>query len=225
MIERINDNDIVIFKISDTQKITIDLNCKLEDLSFFTIVNVVYTNTKTEKTAILYYQDYISEAISTLYDAIVNVKKRNLRKMPNDFDISTYGLNYYIELLRNRPDEEGELMRLIEPIESKYTLWSTPSCISIQTYLYLIDLENICIEISPSYKWYWLDPEEYEGEEQGKFFPFDEFIDNYQMIDKVIFPIETTKEWMDTCYVLLKKIFDYDKSMLERVINPRKRDT
>ncbi|MBG9795003.1 hypothetical protein ABD76_22050 [Paenibacillus dendritiformis] len=133
------------------------------------------------------FDDVIQEAVTPLYNGLTKCKANkmtlnsNLKvgRLGEAWNIWTYNLSDEVE-----EDEED--------IFQQYWIWSIRE---FQTWLYSMDGKSY-IEISPSYKWHYVQPVEGEA-----FTSFDEFTKQYQPV-----VIELSLEQVDNILKLLEQI-------------------
>lgn len=108
------------------------------------------------------FKDVIQEAIITLYNGV-----KNQVELYSDMEVGNLGeaWNIWTNNLADMAEDDEE------DIFSNYWMWSTRD---FQTWIYRKN-EKLYIEISPSYRWHYVEPTEDE-----KITSFSEFLEHYR---------------------------------------------
>ncbi|MGF7142441.1 hypothetical protein HNQ56_000859 [Anaerotaenia torta] len=80
-----------------------------------------------------------------------------------------------------------------EDTTSPYSLWHTTSEFLKSTWVYNIG-KKIFIEISPDYKWIFLEPTP-----DDNYIEFNEFLNNYQVLEVIEVDSATVRQWVEEC--------------------------
>lgn len=133
------------------------------------------------------FEDVIQEAVTTLYNGMKKCLANQILLNP-DLEVGRLGEAWNI-WTNNLPDEVGENE---VDIFQHYWVWSSRE---FQTWIYQKDGKSY-IEISPSYRWHFVEPTKDEP-----FFTFNEFIEEYRSV-----VIELSLEQITKTIELLEKI-------------------
>jgi hypothetical protein len=125
-------------EVSKTQSIQIYLPCKKEYIKSFDNVSIRYL--KEQLKFDLYFNDFASEAIKSLRNLLNKALNSELQIQSEYID---KGIGYYHNIYSHKLWTDDDLS-IIDPAEN-FILWSTPSHIGIETYIYNIQ-DKIYIE-------------------------------------------------------------------------------
>ncbi|UWV46608.1 MULTISPECIES: hypothetical protein [Acetivibrio] len=198
--------DLIKLEITRTKFIKIYLPCEKKNIKPFDIISIKYLKDQIEYD--LYVDDFATEAIQIL---------KNLLKKALNFDLQIQrkyidkGIGYYYNIYANElwtTDDENVIQSLVDPSQN-FSLWSTPTHIGIETFMYNID-DKIYIEISPIYKWNCDYPEN-----ESEYETFDNFLNNYKPIDIVSIDRSVAERWLDFCCDMIKIFKENDKKYLK----------
>lgn len=192
-------DNIIEFNASESKTIKMRLPCKKESIKSFMNTSVVYF-CGSEKYD-LYVNDFISEAIKSLNNALDKALNNELQIKSEYIE---KGIGYHHNIYSHELWAKDDL-NIQDPAEA-FIIWSTPSHIGIETYIYNIQNE-IHIEISPIYKWNSDYPEN-----ENEFETFDDFINKYKVIDTIKINKEVALKWKESCSEVLKITFSNDKT-------------
>lgn len=152
------------FDISKSQAILLYLPCEKKDIVPTTDVFLKYWRGGNVEYD-LFVNDFINEAVKQLYNLLTRAMNNELQLNKEFVDKGVgYYHNIYLHELFTTDHTD-----IYNPAE-KIIVWSTPTEVGIETYIYNIDGE-IYLEISPFYKWdsdYPDDENEYQTFEEYK---------------------------------------------------------
>lgn len=178
------------FDLSGSSKINIYLPDKIKNLNRYKDVRTVYINNTKEKCLL---------STENLNETLLLLKKMLKKAMNGELQLNSsikkYRIGYNWNIRTNELSDEA--LENEEDYFEKYWLWST-RC--IQTWLYNVG-DDIIIEISPSYKWHFIEPNE-----SKLYIPFDEFIKNYKEIAVLKIEKNIAKEWIEECQKVLDSL-------------------
>ncbi len=155
----------------------------VQELHMFDIVTVEY---RTKTASIILKKDSVSEIFICLRNTLELLAKRNLN-LPKNFNQQSIGYQWNIDT-----DKDN-----FEIDYSHYWLFSTRG---IQTWVYNKN-KKIYLEISPSYRWHYVEPLENE-----KVVSFSKFMEKYKPLAVYELTEETIKKWAETADYILKKM-------------------
>lgn len=136
----------------------------------------------------LLVHDSANEVLTVLQSFLMRVLEGNLY-LPQHVDCSK-GIGYYWNEWANNLPEQGDY----EPDYAEdFWLWSTKE---IATWLYSTS-EETYLEISPVYRWHFEDPE------QGVDVSYNDFINNYKTIARLVISHDRLLEWKLQCEDLI----------------------
>ena len=176
--------------------------CKKEDIKPFDIVSIEYIKEQIEYD--LYVDDFATEAITSLKNQLKKALNFELH-IQNEY--INKGIGYYYNIYVNKL-WTTDAQSLVDPSQN-FSLWSTPTHIGIETFMYNID-DKIYIEISPIYKWNCDYPEN-----ESEYETFDNFLNNYKPIDIVSIDRSVAERWLDFCCDMIKIFKENDKKYLK----------
>ncbi|MEI4803853.1 hypothetical protein WAZ07_21995 [Bacillus sp. FJAT-51639] len=183
--------NIIELEFSKAQVIQIHLPCEIKNVKSFDNVSIKYIKGSIEYD--LFVNDFISEAIKTL-NYFLNKALHFELKIKGEY--KEKGIGYYHNIYSHELWTNDDL-DIIDPAED-FLVWSTPSHIGIETYMYNFQ-DKIYIEVSPVYKWnsdYPDDEKEYET--------FEKFINQYQVIDVINVNRDILLQWQKICLEILE---------------------
>lgn len=186
---------LIVFQLSENQSIQtiIDELDKIniygyesEGLHIFDEVQVEYVHNNQ---TILLKQDIVREVVEVFCNTLVMVLKNELlldRSLTAGKVSYFYSKNIYMTF---------DDLEKADDIFPKYWVWSSSN---IATWLYSLD-SKIYLEISPTYPWLFLDPEQ-----DDVYISFDEYTNEYKHIALVELPESLVRLWIDQCTMLLQ---------------------
>lgn len=183
-------SNIIEICLSKSHSILINLPCEKEHINLFSNISIKYI--KGDAQYDLYINDYFSVAIKSLFNVIGKAIKSELQIASEYIE---KGIGYYHNNYSHKLWASDNLD--IDDPSDNFILWSTPSNIGIETYIYNIKNE-IFIEISPIYKWNSEYPEcekEYET--------FEEFIKKHCPIEIINIDRNIALQLQKDCEYLL----------------------
>jgi hypothetical protein len=189
---------LISFKISESQniEIVIDKQNKVNiygyqvvGLHIFDEVEVQYIH---DGEAITLARDIIREIINTFVVTLEKALKKELL-LEEVFIVGKVGY-FFNKITYTNTNELKEK----NDIFSEYWVWSSPK--NVQTWLYNVD-GKIYLEISPTYPWLFLDPDEDE-----LYTSFDDYMKNYKPIAIVELQETLVRTWINQCHMILEKI-------------------
>lgn len=172
----------MILKIGDI--LTIESNTTKENLQKFDIIIIKFNS-------YIIFEDYATEGIISLKNHLTRLLKNSLEVNSNLFDKS---LGYFWNEYTNSIPDDGEINE--DDITEKYSLWSTRE---FSTWIYSYNRNNY-IEISPNYKWHFIEPIETE-----KFITYEEFIKDYRPIVKTCMKEDDIADMLQICNEIINK--------------------
>ncbi len=155
----------IYYSISLTDEIQLELTSKHPIKNRFDEISVLFRD-KFDKVYI--FEDVIQEAVITLYNGLSKCVS-NQMTLTSELEVGLVGerWNSWAYSLSDEVAEDEE------DIFQYYWIWSTRD---FQTWVYQKDGRSY-IEISPSYRWHFVEPTENE-----KVTPFDEFMKKYKSL-------------------------------------------
>lgn len=190
-------NEILSLNLSETEKILFETDVLEKDLLF---CDEIYVNFDDQNELYRLAYDCLQYNLHSLEGLLTKAIKKEL-KLPVSIDNNIgYLWNIYLD------DREGEGFEyfLLEGrkkwIGTRYILWESSSS-NLTTWIYNDRSENIVLEVTPDYRWHFMDPE--PGDE---FITFEEFMKNYKPLFRKVVPYSVAKEWLVKTQKLLKKI-------------------
>lgn len=147
-----------------------------EPLHMFDKVTVFF---KTKNKKFVIFEDHMNEIIITLKSSLENVIA-NKSKLPLDIKVGQLGYHYNIDTENERDGVAYEC----------FWVWSAKG---IQTWMYNKN-KKIYLEVSPSYLWFFTNPE--QGEE---YVSFEKFLKNYEPLVVQEISVDTVRKWLDQC--------------------------
>jgi hypothetical protein len=160
------------------------------ELQRFDEVKIFYVD-KNKKILLLF--DIVYEILFRLSICLERALKNNLT-LPCSVKEGLLGKKFNIITFNEIENDESSDT---DDFFSKYWLFSDKE---IQTWIYNVE-EKICIEISPSYKWFYQDPKPNE-----KFISFQSFMENYKTFAFFCIDKETAKKWKQQYDSILKEL-------------------
>jgi hypothetical protein len=181
--------------INRLEGIEIILPCEEKDLYRYDEVTVVFHG--QDKEFVLYTHDFIIEAITTLNIMLKRALQGKLELHGSIQENIGYLWNEHLQNKRDLPYDILEGRKYW--IGLRYSLWETPSSVSpnLITWVYAKN-SVIFLEITPSYRWHFRDPEEYEN-----YISYDKFIKNYHSCARIAISEQTAQQWLNKTEGLL----------------------
>jgi hypothetical protein len=153
-------------------------------LDQFDVATVLYID-KEQK--IIVFHDILQEVFAYLIGDLSKVLGKKL-ELPSTISEKEMGKEFHYDSHLNQDKVEC----------SNYWLFSNKGIAN--TWIYSIG-NNICFEISPSYKWLFQDPEP-----QEPFVDFQTFMKNYKPYAFFCIDESTARQWLEQCIPLAKKL-------------------
>jgi len=192
----------IIFKIADDQAIIIkNLCCEGDHFYRYDPIEIFFYN--KDICYLLSQHDYLLCQLEEFYGALKKAMQDKLELIDPLCDLG-YLWNQYLH--KSNQDNE-EIEDDVEWDVRTYLVWSGKG---YDTWLYTKE-SNVLIQITPTYKWHYLDPEEHLD-----FVPYDEWIKNYKSLFTIEIDKKTAQEWLEAIEELLKKIIENDAIYLHR---------
>jgi len=143
---------------------------------------IVFWREKINKVCI--FEDVIQEAIITLYNSLLKCIANQMTLTSNQLEVGRVGevWNFWTNDLTDEAEENEN------DIFHQYWIWSTRD---FQTWVYQKNGKSY-MEISPSYRWHYVEPTENEA-----VIPFDEFMKQYTSL-VVEIPMEQIKKNLES---------------------------
>lgn len=178
--------------ISNEQYIEILLNSDENEIYNFDVITIIFhQNCKT----FVLFEDFICEGLKSLHNAL---EKALHGKLQLDDVLKEKGIGYTFNNICF--DMDSALDEDLEDVTSKYSVWSTTSKYSYETWVYNIG-EKIYFEISPTYKWFHIDPKESE-----EYVEFTQFINNYKVLSIFSIEMNVAKRWLEESFNLIQQM-------------------
>lgn len=182
-------NNLLSFGISDDTGINIHLPTELAYINRFDDVRTVYVNGIKEVTL---SEENLNETVLSLRNMLSRALSGNLHLHSSIEKLKVgYCWNHWTNALSNEAMEDER------DYFERHWLWSTNE---IQTWLYNVD-NMVFLEISPSYKWHFKDPNE-----SDTFISYETFVAGYKEIAILELEIEIAKHWQTKCNEILDTI-------------------
>ncbi|MCA1294988.1 hypothetical protein LBW89_18405 [Paenibacillus sp. alder61] len=196
--------DTIRLDISKSQAILLYLPCEKKDIVPTTDVFLKYWRGGNVEYD-LFVNDFINEAVKQLYNLLTRAMNNELQLNKEFVDKGVgYYHNIYLHELFTTDNRD-----IYDPAE-KIIVWSTPTEVGIETYIYNIDGE-IYLEISPFYKWdsdYPDDEDEYQT--------FEEYINQHQMIDLIHIRRDVAVQWQKILHELIEIAHSNERYWIEK---------
>lgn len=196
-------SNVIELEFSKSQAIQIYLPCEREKINSFVNVSIKYKKDNIDYD--LFINDFISEAIKSL-NSLLNKALNSELQIKSEY--VERGIGYYHNIYSHELWTTDKL-DIDDPAEN-FLIWSTPSHVGIETYIYNIQ-DEIYIEISPIYKWnsdYPDDEREYET--------FEDFISQHQIIGIININREVALQWQKKCFEVLEIAESNDRNDLKK---------
>lgn len=190
--------------ISKSQAILLYLPCEKKDIVPTTDVFLKYWRGGSVEYD-LFVNDFINEAVKQLYNLLTRAMNNELQLNKEFVDKGVgYYHNIYLHELFTTDNKDID-----DPAE-KIIVWSTPTEVGIETYIYNIDGE-IYLEISPFYKW----DSDYPDDE-NEYQTFEEYINQHQMIDLIHIRREVAVQWQKILHELIEIAHSNERYWIEK---------
>ncbi|GIO84679.1 hypothetical protein J25TS5_16110 [Paenibacillus faecis] len=190
--------------ISKSQAILLYLPCEKKDIVPTTDVFLKYWRAGNVEYD-LFVNDFINEAVKQLYNLLTRAMNNELQLNKEFVDKGVgYYHNIYLHELFTTDNKDID-----DPAE-KIIVWSTPTEVGIETYIYNIDGE-IYLEISPFYKW----DSDYPDDE-NEYQTFEEYINQHQTIDLIHIRRNVAVQWQKILRELIEIAHSNERYWIER---------
>lgn len=186
-------------KLNNTEKLNIELSLPLGQMH---CCDYGYISFQGEKHNIMLYNDDLREGLFGLVAVLTNVIAGSLALHSS----ITKDVGYlYNEHLNSDSNQTSGLVYNENGfwVGDRHSMFSTTGrdYPKTATWLYNNDKGEIILEITPVYKWHFLDPE--PGDE---FISYEDFMKSYQPILFRTIPKEAAQEWLVQAQAILKQI-------------------
>jgi len=179
-------------EVSKSQEILIYLPCEKQDVVFLTDVSLKYWR-DGKMICDLFVHDFFIEAVRQLYNLLTEALNNELQLNKG---LVEKGVGYYHNIYAHELWTNDHI-NIKDPAD-EFFVWSTPTEIGIETYIYNVDSE-IYLEISPLYKWNSDYPED-----EAEYQTFEEYIHQHQMIDLIHIERDTAIQLHEKLHELIQ---------------------